>query len=300
MSNTCLLNKEKNVFECSAVTKWIEIEITSYCWLKCIVCPREKLKEFHFIEFDNFKKIINLVKQGNYTEIMVCWLWDAFLHKDINIFLDYLFEKLPNINFFIMTKWQSIKEEHLLKIKELKERGYNISLTFSIFSLNKKIYNYLTWWDYYDRFMWTFKKVISMNIDYSIEFLLSTLTLSELDKFKEFANKIGKNDYWVSLVHNWGWEISKEIHKKFFDDKLLSWFYSKRKEWDLCEAIKYDYLYIDSFWDVFQCSLNEIHRKGYLWKIWEYSLQEFLEKKKNLDYKKTCKGCFYLDYKTFC
>ena len=290
----------KNVFECSAVTKWVEIELTSYCGLKCIVCPREKLPKYNFLKLGDFKKMISLVKEWNYTEIMVCWLWDAFLHKDINDFLEYTFSELPNINFFIMTKWQSIQNKHLLKIKELKERGFNVSLTFSIFSLNKPIYNYLTGWDFFDNFMKIFKKAISMNLNYSIEFLLSTLTINELDKFKQFAKTIWKDDYWISLVHNWWWEISEKIHKKLFNEEKLSWFYEKRKPWDLCEAIKYDYLYIDSYWDVFQCSLNELHRKWYLWKIWTYSLKEFLEKKRALDYKKTCDWCFYLDYKTFC
>ncbi len=293
-------NNNKNAFECSAVTKWIEIELTSYCSFKCIICPREKLPKYHFLDFDNFKKIIDLVKQWNYTEIMVCGLWDAFLHKDINKFLDYLFLKLPNINFFIMTKWQSIQNKHLEKISELQKKWYKVSLTFSIFSLNKPIYNYLTWWDFFDKFMQIFKKVISMNINYSLEFLLSTLTLKELDSFKKFAYKLWKTDYWISLVHNWSWEIPHSIHKKLFNEKKLKWFYQKRKSNDLCEAIKYDYLYIDSYWDVFQCSLNELHRKGLLWKLWDYSLKEFLNKKRMLNYKKTCEWCFYLDFKTFC
>ncbi len=300
MNSNCMISNDKNVFECSAVTKWIEIEFTSYCGLKCIVCPRKKLDRYNFLKFDDFKKIVALVKQGNYTEIMVCWLWDAFLHEEINLFLDYLFCEIPGINFFIMTKWQSIQDKHLEKIKELKDRWFNVSLTFSIFSLNKKVYNYLTWWENFDRFMSIFKKVISMNLNYSIEFLLSTLTIKELEKFKDFAKSLWKNDYWVSLVHNWWWEISDTIHKKLFDEEKLKWFYEKRKNNDLCEAIKYDYLYIDSYGDVFQCSLNELHRKWFLWKIWEYSLEEFLEMKKDLNYKKTCENCFYLDYKTFC
>lgn len=300
MSNLELKDNKNNSFECSAVTKWIEIEFTSYCGLKCIICPRENLPQYNFMEFDSLKKIVELVKEWTYTEIMVCWLWDAFLHPKIDIFLDYIFQELPKIKFFIMTKWQSIQEKHLLKIKELNEKGFNIGLTFSIFSLKKNVYNYLTWWDYFDRFMTIFKKSLNMNINYSVEFLLSTLTLWELDGFKKFAKSIWKKDYWISLVHNWWWEIADSIHKKLFNEWKLAWFYEKRKPWDLCEVIKYNYLYIDSYWDVFQCSLNELHRKWLLWKIWEYSLEEFLEIKRKLNYKKTCKGCFYLDYKTFC
>jgi Golgi nucleoside diphosphatase len=131
-----------------------------------------------------------------------------------------------------------------------------------------------------------------------MEFMLSVLTLSELEKFKKFAKSLNK-DFWISLVHNWWWKISNSIHKKMFDAEKLKWHFIKRKSGDICEVMKYDYLYVDSFWDVFQCSLNGIDRTGYLWKLWEYSLKEFLEKKNKINYKKACEKCFYYNYKTF-
>jgi len=291
-------SKKENVFECSAVTKWLEIELTNYCSMHCVVCPREKLINFSFLSFDNFKKIIPLLKKWEYREVLICGLWDAFLHKEINHFMEYLFQELPGIKLFFMTKWQSIKDEHLFKIKELKERWYNISLTFSIFSLNKKIYNYLTWWNFFETFKTTLNKTHDLQIDYSLEFMLSTLTLWELAAFKKFASNLWK-DYGISLVHNWWWRIWREVHSKLFDEKILTWYYTKRKARDICEVMKYDYLYIDSFWDVFQCPLNRLDGTGYLWKLWQYNLKEFLEKKHNLDYKKICKDCFYFNHKTF-
>jgi MoaA/NifB/PqqE/SkfB family radical SAM enzyme len=290
--------KKENVFECSAVTKWLEIELTNYCSMHCIVCPREKLSNFWFLSFDDFKKIVLLLKEWSYTEIMVCWLGDAFLHKEINDFMDYLFKELPKIKLFFMTKWQSIKDKHLLKIKELNNAGYNVSLTFSIFSLNKKVYNYLTWWDFFDNFISILNKSNKLQINYSIEFMLSNLTLGEINGFIKFAKNLWK-DYWISLVHNWWWKIWEIIHSKFFNKDILDWYYITRKKWDICEVMKYDYLYIDSFWDVFQCSLNEIDRTGYLWKLGQYTLKEFLHKKNSLNYKKICSNCFYFNYKTF-
>lgn len=290
---------EKNVFECSAVTKWVEIELTSLCGFKCIICPREKLEAYHSMIFEDFKKVVALVAEGNYTEIMVCGLGDSFLHKQMGEFFEYLFEQLPDIKLFIMTKGQAIQDVHLEKLKSLQGRGYNVSLTFSVFSLNKQVYNYLTGGDYYDTFMSALKRVVALKLNYSLEFLISTLTVSELDGFKEFAKRIGKDDYGVSLVHNWSGEISSKIHKKLFDEGKLKNYYTKRSRDDICEVMKYDYLYIDAHGDVFQCSLNEISRKGFLGKLGDYSLAEFLERKKALDYEKVCEGCFYLDYKTF-
>jgi hypothetical protein len=167
-----------------------------------------------------------------------------------------------------------------------------------VFSLEEKMYNYLTWWDFYKNFISVLNKAHKLQINYSLEFMLSVLTLWELDKFKAFSKKLWK-DYGISLVHNWWWRIPEAIHQKMFDENKLQGHYIKRKPGDVCEVMKYDYLYIDSFWDVFQCSLNEIDRTGYLWKLWEYSLETFLEKKKQINYKKACESCFYHDYKTF-
>lgn len=43
--------KKENVFECSAVTRGLEIELTSYCGMKCIVCPRGDLEKHTFLTF---------------------------------------------------------------------------------------------------------------------------------------------------------------------------------------------------------------------------------------------------------
>ena len=290
--------KKENVFECSAVTKWIEIELTSYCGMHCLVCARGDLEKHTFLTFDNFKKMVALLKEWDYEEVMVCGLWDAFIHTQVNEFMDYLFQELPNINLFFMTKWLALKDEHIDKIKELNENGFNVSLTFSVFSLEKKMYNYLTGWDFFDNFMETLNKCHKKKINYSMEFMLSTLTLPELDKFKAFAKSLNK-DYWVSLVHNWGGRISEKIHKKLFDEKKLKGHYIKREEGDICEVMKYDYLYVNSFGEVFQCSLNEIDKTGLLWELGDYSLEEFLERKRAIDYKKACEKCFYYGFKTF-
>lgn len=290
--------RKQNVFECSAVTQWLEIELTNHCGMRCMVCPREELTNLWFLSFENFQQIVALLKQWSYSEVMVCWLGDAFIHPEINNFMEYLFTELPKIKLFFMTKGGALQDKHLIKIKELKERGYNVTLTFSVFSLQKKVYNYLTGGEFYDHFIEKLHQAHTLQINYTLEFMLSTLTLGELQSFKNFAQKLNK-DYWISLVHNWSGKIGEKLHKKLFDENILQWYYIKREANEVCEVMKYDYLYVDCHGDVFQCSLNEIGREGYLWKLGEYSLWEFLEKKNQLDYKKMCENCFYFNYKTF-
>jgi MoaA/NifB/PqqE/SkfB family radical SAM enzyme len=293
-----MTSKKENVFECSAVTKWLEIELTSYCWMKCIVCPRGELEKHTFLTFEHFRQIVALAKEWSYQEIMVCGLGDAFLHPQLEDFMEYLFNEIPTIRLFFMTKWLAITQKHFKSIKSLNDRWFNVSLTFSVFSLNEKMYNYLTWGNFYTTFMDKLKIANTMNINYSMEFMLSAITISELPKFKKFAEVLGK-DYGISLVHNWWGRLSDKIHSMLFDDQKLKWYYIKRWKGDVCEVMKYGYLYFSSFGEVFQCSLNEIDRTGYLGMLGEDTLSWFLEKKNALAYNSICKSCFYFTYKTF-
>lgn len=92
-----------------------------------------------------------------------------------------------------MTKGGAITDAHLQKISQLKQKGYNVSLTFSVFSLDEKIYNFLTGGSFYKKFMETLHKAHEMKVNYSLEFMLSVLTLSELPKFKSFAQGLQKD-----------------------------------------------------------------------------------------------------------
>lgn len=290
--------KKDNVFECSAVTRWIEIELTNYCGLDCKVCVRKQADTFSFMSFETFKGIVALIKDKGYEEIMVCGLWDAFLHKDLELFIDYLFEEIPDIKLFFMTKGQSIKDSHLKYLKKIKEKWHNVSLTFSVFSLSEKLFNYLTGWTFYKKFMQNLKKCEELKLNYSMEFMLSLLNMKELPKFIEFAKKLNK-DYGISLVHNWWGLLPENIHKTLFDEDKLKGYYVKRTENEICEVMKYDYLYFNAQWEVFQCSLNELDKSWYLWKLWEFTLEEFIEKKRKVNYKEACEKCFYYNYKTF-
>jgi len=290
--------QKDNKLECSVVTKWIEIELTNYCWMNCLVCPRKKLKNFGFMEIDIFKKVVVFLSKWNYSEIVFSGLGDAFLHKDLFKIVDYLYSYFPNATFFLMTKWQWINKAHLEKILEYKQKWFNISLTFSIFSLNRILFNYLTWWDFYDKFMQVLLWAHKIWLDYSLEFLVSPLTLREIDKFVKFANKLWK-DYGFSLVHNWAGSINNKIYSKLFDEKKLKNFYQIRKQDDICEVMKYDYVFINYLGDIYQCSLNYSRWLWKLWNVFTNNLKDVLLKKKSLDYNKLCKGCFYFKYKTF-
>ncbi len=291
-----MIQKKENNFECSAVNKWIEIELTNYCWLNCLICPRNSVKNLSFLNFIDFKKIVSLLKIWNYKELIVWWLWDAFLHKNLNKFLIHLFSEIPDIKLIFMTKGVSIPKKYLGMIGDFKNKWFSITLTFSIFSLDEKLYNYMTWWNNFIRFKKTFDIVKNMNLDYSMEFLIFTLNLWEFNKFKKFSF-IQNKDFHISLVHNWWWKIKKEIHKKFFCEKKLKNHLIKKQKWDICEVISSNYFYIDCHGKVFLCSVNCLE-KNYIWKLKDLELFDIYNKKWQIDYDKFCNKCFYYLYNT--
>lgn len=276
--------------ENSVVYQWIEVEFSNYCGMDCIICPNSNITEFSFISFENVQHIVELVKQGSYKEIMVAGVWDAFLHRDINMFMEYICTELPEVKLYFITKGQSLTESHLQKIADLKSRGYKISLTFSIFSLQKKTYNYMTGGDFFDIFMNILQKAHNLWVDYSLEFTLSVLTLHELEAFKKFADKLWKH-FIISLIHNWWGRMSKSFHDKIFNEEKFRGYFVKRKKWNVCDIITHDYIYIDAFWKVSMCNIHQIDETVYLWQVWEHSLQYFLDEKKKKDHTIVCKDC---------
>ncbi|MDD3302432.1 MAG: radical SAM protein [Candidatus Gracilibacteria bacterium] len=290
------MQQKDKKFECSAVINGLEIELTNLCGANCLVCPRTSITKYGYLIKEDLDKIILLLKEGNYKELIIGGFGDAFLHKDFNDFLDYIFKEVPRIKLYIMTKGISIKQEHLNKIISLKNSGFNITLTFSIFSLDKKLFNKLTGGEYFEKFKEVFNKVRNLNIDYSMEFLLSSLNLNEYEKFKKFS-QLQNKDFTYSLVHNWGGKLKKDIHKIMFDKEKLKEYYIKRTKQDICEVISSNYFYIDCFGDIFLCSVNR-QKNNHIGKLENLNLKDIIEKKKLLNYTDSCDKCFYYYYKT--
>jgi MoaA/NifB/PqqE/SkfB family radical SAM enzyme len=291
-------SQEWNTLENGAITHWIEIEFTNYCGLDCKVCVRKEAKDFGFISFETFTLLTDLISQRNCTHITIWWLWDAFLHKDLFLFIDYLFQKIPQAHLSFITKWQTITDKHLEKLKSYKENGFRVSISFSVFSLDETIHNHLTWWwNNYHQLMSIMKQCKKLEINYSVQFLLSLLTLPELEKFKTFANKTWIK-YWISPIHNWWWKLNHELYKKLFNFDALKWYCKKRWRNDICEIFSSSHLYYNYKWESFPCSLSSLKPKWYVWKLWVDDVWKMYEKKSQLNYKDICANCFYFDYKT--
>jgi len=285
---------DKKRYECSAVLNWCEIELTNYCWLDCIWCIRRQCANFGFLEMDILIKIIDFVKKQWYSEIVLSWLWDVFLHKELYKFVDYIFELLPNIKIYIMTKWQSLKNEDIDKLSEYKKNWFNIWITFSIFSLNKELYRVITWWWNLDELLKLIKYSNQKLINFSFEFLLTKNNIKNIDSYKKFSELFWK-EFMYSIPHNWGWSLNNIIYNEIFDSKLLNLYIENRKKSDICEAFDWRYLFFDYNWNIYKCWFKRLDKELFLGNIWNNL--DFIDiDSKN--YLKICNNCSFFHYKT--
>jgi hypothetical protein len=286
-----VLKKEK--FECSAVLNWCEIELTNFCWLDCFWCVRKELNQFWYINFTILKKIINFIKSKNYTEIVLSGLWDIFLNKELYKFIDYIFENFPDINIYIMTKWQSISKKDIDKILLYKKNNFNLNLTFSVFSLNTKEYENITWWGDLKKLIKIIKYSYIKKINFSFEFLLNKNNILGIKKYIYFT-KLFQKEFIYSIPHNWWGSLVKDIYNKLYNYDILKNITTKRKKWEICEAFIWDYLFFDYLWNIYKCGLKRFDNSLLLWNINTIESEKDFKK---IDYK-NCINCSYYKLKT--
>ena len=111
--------------------KKIYLEITNGCNLNCDFCIKNKRKITN-ISFDNYKYIIDKIK--DYTdEIYLHVLGEPLMHREINEFIDYAYNKglLVNIttNGYLIKRIKDNKHIHRLNISV---HSYNIKYGISL------------------------------------------------------------------------------------------------------------------------------------------------------------------------
>jgi len=282
-----------NYFECSAVEKGCEIEITNHCGLDCFGCVRKDSVNFWFLNRETLVEILEYIRDKDYQEIVLSGLGDVFLHKELYQLIDMIFESYPNIRIYIMTKWQTVTIQDIGIIKKYNQQGKNIGLTFSIFSLKADEYKKVTGWGNLEYLLDIIKASFQNKIHFNFEFFIDKKTILHVESFRKFASVFWKQFHYT-VPHNWWGKLSHTNYKRIFDKKLLSDYVDVRSQWDICEAFSWDYLFFDYSWSVYKCWLKRDSQDLYLGNI---SQQKDMKNVSQLDYS-TCKSCSYYLYKT--
>ncbi len=99
--------------------KNVQIEVTTYCNLKCFYCPIESIKHKH-MTFDTFKGIIDSLEEPSY--ILLQGTGESLLNKELHSFMKYA--KTKNHKLRLITNGTiELKEDYL---KELDHILYSV------------------------------------------------------------------------------------------------------------------------------------------------------------------------------
>lgn len=280
-------------FECSAVLEGCEIEFTNFCGLDCFGCVRKESQSFGFLDFETLKQIVSVIQKKWYSQIVLSWLWDVFLHKNFYAFVDYIFDTIPDIYVYVMTKGQSVQKKDIDTFVKYKERGQRLDICYSIFSLDEKKYKDITWGGDIHHLLEIVKYSHEKNINFNFEFFLDKNNISHIKSFQKFA-KVFWKDFHYTIPHNWGGRLKKEKYEKIFDENILESIMLRREPGEICEAFAGEYVFFDYLGDIYKCGLKRHEKHLYLWNI--------SHAQDNLSFEalayNTCKNCSYYQYKT--
>lgn len=98
--------------------KYIGIEISNICNAKCLICPQKNLtRKNQFMEFNLFKKIINLIRPTKIKQIFSFGIGEPFLHPSCIEFLRYMRQNVnPAVRINITTNGSFLNESVLEEI----------------------------------------------------------------------------------------------------------------------------------------------------------------------------------------
>ena len=116
-------NKRKEEFKKKAVLsyppRWITIGVTSACTNKCLFCSYhgDAAKDYsnayglpYMLSLSDFRRIVDMAKEGMVPEIHICGTGEPFLNQDILPMIDYVIEKYGEVS--LQTDlWKTIFEK---------------------------------------------------------------------------------------------------------------------------------------------------------------------------------------------
>lgn len=260
----------------------IELELSSFCSLKCISCINSSIKSKTNISIENFDLILDYVfkNKDNILYINLSWVWDIFLHPDIDKILIKFIKifKNTNIDILISTKWTYIKPTTLKILSTFKENWVNLNICVWIFSMEKQKYENFT------QTKGSFEKVLKFlfilkknNFNFSLELLLSSYSLDSINLFKSLINKL-KIDEVYYKYHNFNWRINLESEQNFHINLKQNCDFNEHeihknsfyKNYSNCKFIPF----ISSDLEMYLCSLSS-HWKSF----WDF--KELIQKYPN-------------------
>lgn len=238
-----------------------EIEITSFCTLSCGICINKKLKNKNFLSRDLFIQIIDYLYLNKSSIIIIdlAWIWDIFLHKDIDFFLNYICDKFKSTDICILipTKLSILSKKNISLLSRIISKWLKVDIQIGLFSINSIIHDYITWTKgSFHKTMKNLNLLRKENIRFSLELVLTRYSLQDIDRFKEFSKRLWVG-YEIIKLNSYAWSLKK------FDYFRVNSSYFKECKWKSIDLFTYSHEnffcnnlmpMISSSGDLFMCS----------------------------------------------
>lgn len=163
--------------------------LTQMCNAHCFFCHNEWLSvQNNFMEFELFKKIVDVIQEKNYPQRIRFTWWEPMLHPWLFDFIWYAKKQLPQSSVWMTTNGLLIKK-HIADILT----SWLDSLTVSLHSMDPKKYKEITKVDGLPRVLEWLEMLHQENFPWKIK--LNTVVdhnnIDEIDTLRDFSEKNG-------------------------------------------------------------------------------------------------------------
>lgn len=185
----------------------IQIETTSLCNARCLICPNKDMKRKKgMMDDETFKKIIDDCKEIQPLEIYPFITGEPFMDKKIIDRIKYINDVLPNTNVKIFTNSALLTKEIIEKLLTLKIEGIVVSFN----GATKETYEKQMGLNYGQ----TIENIKLLSQQNKIPILVSMVvtkdTLPEVKLFKEMWKGLNINPY-ISSFKNYGGKFKIDV-----------------------------------------------------------------------------------------
>lgn len=267
-------------------------ETTNYCNLKCSFCNREEVVagygKLQHITLENWKKILNKVKNEPIKHIKLTGLGEPFLHPKFNIICQNVKDFFPNAKLIVATNCQYTINDNFKKSLEFIDMMY-----FSIDGYKESYERDRSpaKWSKLIKFLNDFKKVNRYNCDVSINYVVNSKNVFDIEKIKELAIKNNLTELRLNLAQNWNedeqinidYTQDEKIHIKKYKENLKG-----IAPWTWSDCWWPDHgLYVDVFGNVKVCIINTGSES--FGNLFYDDIEKIKNNKKLIEISKSCK-----------
>lgn len=236
-------------------------ETTNYCNLKCSFCNREEVVagygKLQHISLENWEKILNKLKDEPIKNIKLTGLGEPFLHPKFNQICEMVKVFFPNAKLIVATNCQYTINDNFKKSLRYIDMMY---LSIDGFKESYERDRYPAKWEKLIKFLFDFEKVERFNCDVSINYVVNSKNVYDIEKIKKLAEKNNLTELRLNLAQNWNEEEQINIDYTNAEKIHLQKFKKDLKgiaPWTWSDCWWPDHgLYVDVFGNVKVCIIN--------------------------------------------